>query len=68
MSAKMIKRRWGYKDVNDTKEQVKKMREANIPLEGMSQCLYFPMKLLIKRVIVMWNDIDLYREYCYTVS
>ena len=26
--------RWGYKDVNDTKEQVTKMREAGIPLEG----------------------------------
>ncbi|KAI9062310.1 glycoside hydrolase family 31 protein [Trametes sanguinea] len=27
--------RWGYRDVNDTKEQVTKMREANIPLEVM---------------------------------
>lgn len=26
--------RWGYVSVNDTKEQVQKMREANIPLEG----------------------------------
>lgn len=29
--------RWGYKSVNDTKEQVTKMREANIPLEGKRQ-------------------------------
>jgi alpha-glucosidase len=27
-------RRWGYHDINETKEQVQKMREANIPLEG----------------------------------
>ncbi|RPD56306.1 hypothetical protein L226DRAFT_469159 [Lentinus tigrinus ALCF2SS1-7] len=27
--------RWGYSDVNDTREQVVKMREANIPLEVM---------------------------------
>ncbi|KAI0638733.1 glycosyl hydrolases family 31-domain-containing protein [Trametes polyzona] len=27
--------RWGYRDVNDTREQVAKMREANIPLEVM---------------------------------
>ena len=27
--------RWGYRDVNDTREQVVKMREANIPLEVM---------------------------------
>ncbi|RDX45018.1 hypothetical protein OH76DRAFT_1024258 [Lentinus brumalis] len=27
--------RWGYRDVNDTREQVEKMREANIPLEVM---------------------------------
>lgn len=26
--------RWGYMDVNETKEQVQKMREADIPLEG----------------------------------
>ena len=26
--------RWGYKDVNDTKEQVIRMREAGIPLES----------------------------------
>lgn len=28
--------RWGYQNVNDTKEQVTKMREANVPLEGAS--------------------------------
>ncbi|KAF8884147.1 glycosyl hydrolases family 31-domain-containing protein [Infundibulicybe gibba] len=27
--------RWGYHDINDTREQVEKMREANIPLEVM---------------------------------
>ncbi|KAI8969691.1 glycosyl hydrolases family 31-domain-containing protein [Trametes punicea] len=27
--------RWGYSDVNETKEQVVRMREANIPLEVM---------------------------------
>lgn len=27
--------RWGYSDVNDTRTQVEKMREANIPLETM---------------------------------
>ncbi|EJF58514.1 hypothetical protein DICSQDRAFT_172868 [Dichomitus squalens LYAD-421 SS1] len=27
--------RWGYSDVNDTRDQVVKMREANIPLEVM---------------------------------
>ncbi|OSD05551.1 glycoside hydrolase family 31 protein [Trametes coccinea BRFM310] len=27
--------RWGYRDVNETREQVTKMREANIPLEVM---------------------------------
>ena len=27
--------RWGYKTVNETKEQVQKMREAGIPLETM---------------------------------
>lgn len=27
--------RWGYLTVNETKEQVVRMREANIPLEGM---------------------------------
>ncbi|KAF8154898.1 glycosyl hydrolases family 31-domain-containing protein [Crassisporium funariophilum] len=27
--------RWGYKDIADTREQVTKMREANIPLEVM---------------------------------
>ncbi|TFK33736.1 glycosyl hydrolases family 31-domain-containing protein [Crucibulum laeve] len=27
--------RWGYKDINETREQVTKMREANIPLEVM---------------------------------
>ncbi|KAI0808988.1 glycosyl hydrolases family 31-domain-containing protein [Irpex lacteus] len=27
--------RWGYKDVNETRDQVTKMREANIPLEVM---------------------------------
>ncbi|KAI0089781.1 glycosyl hydrolases family 31-domain-containing protein [Irpex rosettiformis] len=27
--------RWGYMDVNDTRDQVAKMREANIPLEVM---------------------------------
>ncbi|KAI0329127.1 hypothetical protein GY45DRAFT_1325358 [Cubamyces sp. BRFM 1775] len=27
--------RWGYRDVNDTRDQVLKMREANIPLEVM---------------------------------
>lgn len=26
--------RWGYKNVSETKEQVTRMREANIPLEG----------------------------------
>ena len=26
--------RWGYSDVNETKEQVTNMREADIPLEG----------------------------------
>ena len=26
--------RWGYENVNETKEQVTRMREANIPLEG----------------------------------
>ena len=26
--------RWGYMTVNETKEQVTKMKEANIPLEG----------------------------------
>ncbi|KAF8634099.1 hypothetical protein AX15_001067 [Amanita polypyramis BW_CC] len=27
--------RWGYNDVNETREQVRRMREANIPLEVM---------------------------------
>lgn len=27
--------RWGYRDINETREQVTKMREANIPLEVM---------------------------------
>ena len=27
--------RWGYSDVNDTRDQVVQMREANIPLEVM---------------------------------
>ena len=31
--------RWGYKDVNDTKEQVAKMKEAGIPLEGLVHLL-----------------------------
>ena len=26
--------RWGYFNINETKEQVQKMREADIPLEG----------------------------------
>lgn len=26
--------RWGYANVSETKEQVTRMREANIPLEG----------------------------------
>jgi hypothetical protein len=25
---------WGYHDINETKEQGQKMREADIPLEG----------------------------------
>ena len=27
-------RRWGYENVDKTREQVRNMREANIPLEG----------------------------------
>ena len=51
--------RWGYVSVNDTMEQVQKMREANIPLEGTSIILRFELNLTF-RCEVMWNDIDLY--------
>ncbi len=50
--------RWGYHDINETRLQVERMREANIPLEGI-----FPPFLsndLSPAMSVMWNDIDLY--------
>jgi alpha-glucosidase len=54
---------WGYHDINETKEQVRRMREADIPLEGGAE-LYFARYLYIPIFLftVMWNDIDLYRE------
>lgn len=31
--------RWGYTNIDETKKQVTRMREANIPLEGLLLCL-----------------------------
>lgn len=53
-------RRWGYHDVNETREQVRKMREANIPLEGAPHVSIFLCSSNCGTVI--WNDIDLYRK------
>jgi hypothetical protein len=55
--------RWGYHDINETKEQVQKMREADIPLEGEKTFWFYVCMLInIPSLSVMWNDIDLYRE------
>jgi alpha-glucosidase len=54
--------RWGYKDINETREQVMKMRAANIPLEGwLVRLLYYCCLFMVQKV--MWNDIDLYHAY-----
>ena len=55
--------RWGYKNIGETKEQVVRMREANIPLEGLRRCLVIHVSCLKPRHLVMWNDIDLYHAF-----
>lgn len=52
--------RWGYKDVNETRDQVTKMREANIPLEGNAPDVGLRSDIILTSVLVMWNDIDVY--------
>ncbi|KAF7966062.1 hypothetical protein HWV62_40232 [Athelia sp. TMB] len=52
--------RWGYSTVNETREQVRKMREASVPLEGALG--FIKMSTKIDAVIVIWNDIDLYHD------
>lgn len=50
--------RWGYHDVNDTKEQVIKMREADIPLEGkLHRCLDDRFTYLY-----LYSDVERYRS------
>jgi alpha-glucosidase len=54
--------RWGYKSIAETREQVIKMREANIPLESRSHsycdgCVFLTFSFL---PTVMGNDIDIY--------
>ncbi|KAJ6533997.1 glycoside hydrolase family 31 protein [Mycena vulgaris] len=51
--------RWGYLSLNETMEQVKNMRAANIPLEG--EPLNKPTLPIHK--LMMWNDIDLYHAF-----
>ena len=55
--------RWGYNDVNGTREQVTRMREANIPLEGMSPCPFSVLSCVNGSMLVMWNDIDIYHAF-----
>ena len=52
--------RWGYSTVNETREQVRKMREANVPLEGALG--FIRLNTEIDAIVVIWNDIDLYCE------
>ena len=54
--------RWGYKDLNDTRDQVSRMREANIPLEGKAMGPDSSSDIILTGLIVMWNDIDLYHD------
>jgi alpha-glucosidase len=54
--------RWGYKNISDNKDQVAKMREANIPLEGQI-CIPVLSELTLTFMLVMWSDIDLYHAF-----
>ena len=49
--------RWGYHDLKETKEQVIRMREANIPLEGDPACSLFQVVFTL-----------LFRQLCGTIS
>lgn len=50
--------RWGYLNLNDTKDQVVKMREANIPLEGVSK-----LKAGLRSILMfLVSDVERYRS------
>jgi len=56
--------RWGYRDINETREQVQNMKAANIPLEGMSVIIAVLLQdMPLTHFAVMWNDIDLYHAF-----
>lgn len=55
--------RWGYTSVNDTMDQVKAMRAADIPLEGKHPAPTILDHIPEYYTLVMWNDIDLYHAF-----
>lgn len=55
--------RYGYHNISETMEQVARMRDANVPLEGMLHLISACPRFLTVWRPVMWNDIDLYHAY-----
>ena len=53
--------RWGYRNISETMDAVRGMRDANIPLEGASSTARIDGILTF--AVVMWNDIDLYHAF-----